>query len=443
MRYIRGGVQAGPLSTNIYCASKPAARDNRTIDEKYADLGYSAEDAALIQSIAKRDMKKSGVADTGMVAMQVMFYRMSAEGKQKMAQEEAAKKQALATTNAGQIKTQLARMDGELRAALPPHITVDRFRRVAMTAINTNPDLCNSDRRSLLNACLLAAQDGLLPDGREGALVIYNTKERADGRDRWIKKAQWIPMVAGIRKKIYQSGEVTSLVARAVYKNDEFEFSCGDDESIVHKPTLAEPGEMIAVYAVATLKDGSRVREIMRISDVNRIRSMSKSKDTGPWVTHFEQMALKTVIKRIAKSLPFSAEIEDTIYREDSQRQIGEYGRAAEAAPVAQIDSSDAYEDAEYVEVDEDGVISDASPEPEQATREPAPAASSSNDEVSSTVSLGTKESMGKAMQAGYDAALSGRPANVPAAYERYLADKRAWVEGYERGMQHVGASGV
>ena len=59
----------------------------------------------------------------------------------------------------------------EIADVLPEHITEEKFRRVAMTAINLTPALYKCDRKSLLGALLNAATDGLLPDGREAALV--------------------------------------------------------------------------------------------------------------------------------------------------------------------------------------------------------------------------------------------------------------------------------
>src|SRR5215207_10920803 len=82
--------------------------------------------------------------------------------------------------------------------ALPKHIDVGRFKSVLLTAVTNNPDLERADRHSLWVAAMKAAQDGLLPDGREGVIVIYKTSIKRDGKEFWIAKAQWQPMVWGI-----------------------------------------------------------------------------------------------------------------------------------------------------------------------------------------------------------------------------------------------------
>jgi recombination protein RecT len=173
-----------------------------------------------------------------------------------------------------------------------------------------NPELLSADRRSLLGACMKAAQDGLLLDGREAAPVIFNTK---DG-----KKVQYMPMVGGILKKIRNSGELASISANVVYDKDSFEYELGDDERIVHKPFLgADRGQQIAVYAVAKTKDGAIYREVMSVADVEKVRAASRAGKFGPWADWWDEMAKKTVIRRMAKRLPSSADV-DQVFESDN-----------------------------------------------------------------------------------------------------------------------------
>lgn len=223
------------------------------------------------------------------------------------------------------VRYQLDQMGREFSAVLPQHIPVDRFRRVVMTAMNQNPDLLLCDRRSLLNACVRAAQDGLMPDGREGALVIFNTTVKVENetggvQERRIKGVQWMPMVYGIIKKMRNSGELASIVSHEVYERDEFRYRLGDDESIEHVPYLGgdEPGKMIAVYAIAKLKDGTIQREVMTRAQVEKVRAVSRAGGNGPWVSWYEEMARKSVVRRLSKYLPMSTEIEDLLRRDDA-----------------------------------------------------------------------------------------------------------------------------
>lgn len=213
------------------------------------------------------------------------------------------------------LQEQFDTRESSFKAALPAHIPVERFMRVVMTATQRNPDLVAADRVSLFNSALLAAQDGLLPDGREGALVIYNTKKG----NEWVKSVQWMPMIAGILKKCRNSGELSSMEAHAVHANDKFSYRIGIDEQPVHEPDwFGDRGAVVGVYAVAKLKDGTRVSEIMGKTEIEKVRNVSRSKDKGPWVDWWEEMARKTVLRRLSKRLPISSDLDDLIRRDDA-----------------------------------------------------------------------------------------------------------------------------
>jgi recombination protein RecT len=216
------------------------------------------------------------------------------------------------------FKNQVANGENEFRAALPAHIPVERFMRVVTTAVTSNPDLLGADRRSLFESATKAAQDGLLPDGRDGALVIFNTKIKEDGKESWIKKVQWMPMIAGILKKVRNSGELISISAYVAYSNDEFVYELGDDEKISHRPALEERGKPRLVYAIAKTKDGGIYREVMTVAEVEKVRAVSRAAKSGPWVDWWDEMARKTVMRRLAKRLPMSSDLDDLIRRDDA-----------------------------------------------------------------------------------------------------------------------------
>jgi len=214
------------------------------------------------------------------------------------------------------LRGQIEQMGPQFKTVLPQHISVDRFGRIVMTAVQRDPALLEADRRSLMMSCVQCAQDGLLPDGREAALVVYNTKSG----NGWIKKVQYIPMIAGLRKKVRQSGEIVSWESRLVHENDHFEVFYGDDERIEHTPNLFSPGKIIAAYSIATFRDGYKSREVMTIDQLEAIRQKSKSKDSGPWSdpAFRPEMYRKTVMRRHAKALPLSPELQDLMSRDDS-----------------------------------------------------------------------------------------------------------------------------
>lgn len=232
-----------------------------------------------------------------------------------------------APTKVSEVRLQLDAMLGQFAAVLPKHIPAERFGRVVLTAVQTNPELLNVDRRSLWNACMRAAQDGLMPDGRLGALVVYKDKRRGP-------IAQWLPMIAGIRQKVRNSGEVATWEVHCVYEKDLFDFELGDAPHIVHRPVRGDRGRIIAAYSIAVLKSGERSREVMWIEEIEAIRKSSRAADSGPWTTHFSEMCRKTVARRHAKVLPMSSDLDDLLRRDDDEHE-GEAisGNGAEAPP--------------------------------------------------------------------------------------------------------------
>ncbi len=262
------------------------------------------------------------------------------------------------------LREQMERQKPEFDLVLPPGVTVDRFVRTIMTAVQADPDLLDADRRSLLQAAMQAAQDGLLPDKREGAFVIYNTKTKIDGKEVWIKMVQWMPMIRGVIKKAREGGEIATLSARVVYENDAFEYVLGDDERIVHVPTLKERGNIIACYAIAQLKDGEREREVMTAEDVAAVRSASRSK-SGPWQGPFEaEMWRKSVLRRLIKRLPMTPILEQIINRDESHYEFKD-GNGVKWSPRPAIDAPPAPTRADFaaqphVQVEEGEIVEEA-----------------------------------------------------------------------------------
>lgn len=210
-----------------------------------------------------------------------------------------------------EIRHNLETMQPQFAAALPPHVPPARFVRVAMTAVQSNPELLQAERKTLFAACMRAAQDGLLPDGREGALVIFKGK------------VQWMPMIAGILKKVRQSGELLSIAAHVVHARDEFRYQLGDEERVYHVPYLdGEPGEERLVYAIAKTRDGGVYREIMTVAEIEKVRAVSRARDGGPWSAWWGEMAKKTVLRRLAKRLPMSTDADEVLRREDEDDEV-------------------------------------------------------------------------------------------------------------------------
>jgi len=261
----------------------------------------------------------------------------------------------------------IKKMEGEFNAALPSHIPTERFLRNAVTVINGSPELLddNVDRRSLYASVMASAQQGLMLDGREAALVSFNNKKLGK------RVVQYIPMVEGLMKLVRNSGDISVISVHVVKENDDFDYELGDNERMLHKPALTERGKTIGAYSIVTLKDGGKSREWMDIDQINAIRDRKfGTPKHGPWVTDYDEMARKTVFRRHTKRLPKSTDLDAAIQHEDEQysaapvnvvneppvEQPKEKKETKAAAAVKAKAAKKAAKEAEP-EPDEDGVI--------------------------------------------------------------------------------------
>jgi len=208
-------------------------------------------------------------------------------------------KEVVKVTQIEEIRGSLTKMSPQFAMALPKNISAERFVRVLMTALQNNPDLVSANRASLYSSAMKCAQDGLLADGREAALVILGGE------------VVYMPMVIGILKKVRNSGELASITSHVIYKNDAFEFWIdGTGEHIKHNPLMfGERGTAIGVYALAITKDGSLYVEVLDTAQVMAVKSVAKTKYI--WDGAFgTEMWRKTAIRRLSKRLPMSTDKE-------------------------------------------------------------------------------------------------------------------------------------
>ena len=193
----------------------------------------------------------------------------------------------------------------QIKAALPRHMTPERMARIATTEMRKIPKLAECNPMSFLGAVI---QCGLEPGGSLGHVYLIP----------FGKEVQVIVGYRGMIDLARRSGQIISIDARAVYEGDQFECSLGLESKLSHvpdwnNPNRADPAKLRFVYAVAKLKDGGIQFDVMSKVEVDAIRKRSKSSGSGPWVTDYAAMALKTVVRRLFKYLPVSIEIQQAV----------------------------------------------------------------------------------------------------------------------------------
>jgi len=200
----------------------------------------------------------------------------------------------------------------QMALALPKHVTAERLARIALTEVRKNPKLLTCDQVSFMGAIMQCCQLGLEPGGALGHAYLIPFENRAKG----ITECQFVVGYRGMIDLARRSGQILSLSARVVHLGDQFRFSYGLNETIEHVPG-PDAGPMTHVYAVAKLKDGGQQFEVMTRADVEEVRNGSHGykaavkygKKDHPWMTNFDEMARKTVTRRLFKWLPVSVEL--------------------------------------------------------------------------------------------------------------------------------------
>jgi recombination protein RecT len=207
-----------------------------------------------------------------------------------------------------QLRGYLTARASEFKTALPDHIEPERFIRVVITAVNSNPDLLACDRATLWNACIRCASDGLLPDGTEAALVPFKSR------------CTYIPMYQGLLKKFRNSGQFRHVNTGIVYAGEEFSHWIDETgEHFRHVPGDDRDEKNIRrVYATATTKDGAFFCADLTLSEVLKHEKMSRAtRDDAPWKQWRPEMMRKTAIRVLAKLLPKSSDLDNFMRREE------------------------------------------------------------------------------------------------------------------------------
>lgn len=197
----------------------------------------------------------------------------------------------------------------EITKLLPSSTNYETFKTIAVCAIKENPKLLDCDPESLFRGFNYIAQLDLKafsPVNRECWLIpTWNSKNKR-------YDARFQIGYQGLKKLASKNPFIAFVDARCVFEKDFFELEHTDSGTkFVHKPALTDQGSLIGAYCVIRSKDGYSLVEFINIDEIEKARSQSASgadgkkdnqgnpiKPSGPWVTHYNEMARKTAIIR-------------------------------------------------------------------------------------------------------------------------------------------------
>lgn len=216
---------------------------------------------------------------------------------------------------------------------VPRNVAPDRLIRMAMLSVSKNADLRKCTPESILLSVCDAAALGLDCGGALGQAYLVPFKSTAT-------------LIVGYRGMIAlarKSGEIATIYSHCVRAGDEFTYELGLEQTLRHKPgDSVDDRHITHAYAVAKFKDGSYQVEVMSRAEIEKHRARSMAKDNGPWVTDYAEMCKKTVVRRLCKYLPMTAEAAELIDKSDRSEFV-DY--AAEVG-TGRVTASDAIRDA-------------------------------------------------------------------------------------------------
>lgn len=192
----------------------------------------------------------------------------------------------------------------QIHAALPKHVPVDLLIRSVLTQLRTTPKLLNCTQSSVYLCVMHMAELGLRCGPEHLAyLVPFNRKNKETGKV--VVECQLMIGYPGLLQLARQSSLVAGAVVRAVYGEDHFELEYGLEEKLVHRPCITGTrDELVGVYAIAIMSDRMKQFDFMTRDEVEERRKASKSGTSDAWQKWYDEMAKKTVLRRLCKILP-------------------------------------------------------------------------------------------------------------------------------------------
>lgn len=207
----------------------------------------------------------------------------------------------------------------EKRAAFaqvaPKHLNVERMIKLAQASISRTPKLAQCTVSSVLTVLMRSAELGLEPNSALGGMWLIPYENKKTGK----VECQGIIDYRALVELARRSGEIAAIFAEVRCENDKWKRTLGTDPSIIHEPAEDEDrGDVMGFYAVAKLKSGEVQFAYMTKKDVDLIRSRSRASSSGPWVTDYNEMAKKTVLRRLCKMLPLQSQVKEQLSDEEA-----------------------------------------------------------------------------------------------------------------------------
>ena len=180
-------------------------------------------------------------------------------------------------------------------SALPKNFNRERFVQNALTVMNEKPELAKINRAEVIQGLCKAAFLGLDFMNKECYLIPYGNSVQFQTDYKGEKKFV----------KNYSIRPIKDIYAKVVREGDFFEERILDGQpSVDFKPLPFNNSKIIGAFAVVLYMDGGMEYETMSTEDINSVRNnYSKASQSKAWKNSFDEMAKKTVLRRLCKHI--------------------------------------------------------------------------------------------------------------------------------------------
>lgn len=205
-----------------------------------------------------------------------------------------------------------------LAEVAPKHLTPERVVKMVLLAASRQPKLLQCSQESLLKAAMSSSELGLDCSGTLGRAWLVPFMNNKTSR----MEALFMIGTLGLMDLARRSGEIESISASVVYKQDGFHYEKGLEERLKHIPDYTEDhkdSDIVGAYAIIRFKNGGHHIEYMPRKEIEKVRAVSKAKDSGPWKSWYSEMCKKSALRRALKYAPMSVQLQQAVSKTDEE----------------------------------------------------------------------------------------------------------------------------
>lgn len=214
------------------------------------------------------------------------------------------------------LVTYIGEQEGLFMPALTDNnISWEKEKQFAIQAFQGNKflfDTASKNQASLQNAIVNVASIGisLNPAHKHAYLVPRDGKVCLD------------ISYMGLMHLAMSTGSILWGQCKLVHSNDTYA-NQGLDKAPAHSYSpFGDRGDVVGAYCTVKTCHGDYLTDEMPLEDIVKIQNSSKAKN-GPWKTHWNEMARKTVVKRAAKYWPTIERLDNAIHHLNTDNNEG------------------------------------------------------------------------------------------------------------------------